>query len=169
MILRRYAVKVTFRKTHEKGYSVAVEGPGIHPATMDPAPGYDSRLPHDAAHFIVENELGIMGGVFGQLAAGGTARTFFAKDRKKPRKAKAFGETLAKANKVDALFSEHAVYAAQSRWEKHDIIPDTKIPLEDIARICTRFEDFAREWSVLPVGGSITLEWRPRLRGNRKR
>lgn len=35
---------------------------------------------------------------------------------------------MAKANTKDALFSEHAVYAAQSRWEKHDIIPDTKIP-----------------------------------------
>jgi len=162
-------VKVTFRKTHEKGYSVSVEGPGIYPATMDPAPGYDARLPHDAAHFIVENELGIMGGVFGQLAAGGTARTFFAQDRKKRRKAKAVGENLAKANKADALFSEHAVYAAQSRWEKHDIIPDTKIPAADIDRICEKFEEFARMWSKLPVGGSLSLDWGPARHTKRRR
>jgi hypothetical protein len=69
-----------------------------------------------------------------------------------------------KANKADALFSEHAVYAAQSRWEKQDIIPDTKIPRPDLERIAQRFEEFATEWSKLPVGGSITLEWNPRRR-----
>jgi hypothetical protein len=42
---------------------------------MDPAPGYDPRLPHDMAHFVVENELGITGGVFGQLAQGGVCST----------------------------------------------------------------------------------------------
>ena len=67
---------------------------------------------------------------------------------------------MAKANKTDALFSEHAVYAAQSRWEKQAIIPDTKIPSADIERICAKFDEFAKTWSALPVGGSIVLEWR---------
>ena len=163
-------MKVTFTKTHERGYSVSIEGPGIEPATMNPAPGYDARLPHDAAHFIVENELGIIGGVFGQLAAGGTAGTFvFAKDPRKARKARRRGSAIAKENKADALFSEHAIYAAQSRWEKHDIIPDTKISDDEIARICERFEEFAGTWSTLPVGGSITLEWRHTGRLPRRR
>lgn len=162
-------MKVTFTRTGERRYRVSVDGPGISPATMDPAPGYDARLPHDAAHFIVENDLGIMGGVFGQIAAGGTANTFFSQEAKKPRKAKKRGAEMAKANKADALFSEHAVYAALSRWEKHDIIPDTKIPPADIERICEKFEDFAAQWSALPVGGSITLEWRPNTKPKRKR
>ena len=161
MILPSPAVKVTFKKTHEKGYSVSVDGAGITPATMNPAPGYDSRLPHDAAHFIVENELGILGGVFGQLAAGGTAGTFISPDEKKRRKRKKLSEKIAKENKQDALFSEHAIYAAQSRWEKHDIIPDTRMPAADLDRICGKFDDFARLWSRLPVGGSISLEWNP--------
>ena len=164
MILPSHTVKVTFRKTHAKGYSVSVEGPGIRASTMDPAPGYDPRLPHDVAHFIVENELGILGGVFGQLAAGGTAGTFFATGEKKRSQLKRRGQVIAKQNKRDALFSEHAVYAAQSRWEKHDIIPDTKIPTVDIDRICERFEDFARRWSELAVGDSISLEWTPGIR-----
>ncbi len=151
---------VVFTRTHQKGYSVTVDGPEIDTATMNPAPGYDARLPHDAAHFIVENELGILGGVFGQLASGGTANTFYSQEAKKPRKAKQRGAEMAKANKKDALFSEHAVYAAQSRWEKHDIIPDTKIASADIAGICEKFEEFANEWSNLTVGGSITLEWK---------
>lgn len=137
---------------------------------MEPAPGYDPRLPHDAAHFIVENELGIVGGIFGQLAAGGTANTFFSETAAKPRRARRRGADLAKANKSDALLSEHAVYAAQTRWNNDPIIPDTKIPPGDIARVCEKFEEFARGWSRLPVGGSITLKWKhPKARSGRRR
>ena len=75
-------MKVTFTRTHARGYSVSIEGAGIEPATMDPAPGYDDRLPHDAAHFIVENELGIVRGIFGQLAVGGTAKHVLFENRK---------------------------------------------------------------------------------------
>ena len=159
-------MKVTFIRTHLRGYSVTVERTKINPATMHPAPGYHDRLPHDAAHFIVENELGIMGGVFGQLASGGTAGTFISSDPDSPqrarRRAARRGSRIAKENKKEALFSEHAIYAAQSRWEKHDIIPDTKIPQVDIDRIISKFEEFAELWSKTPVGGSITLEWNPR-------
>ena len=68
---------------------------------------------------------------------------------------------MAKTNEKDALYSEHAVYAAQSRWEKQDIIPDTNIPQVKLRRLIDKFEDFGRRWSSLPVGGSITLEWQP--------
>ena len=163
-------MKVTFRRTRKRGYSVSVEGPNIDPATMDPAPGYDDRLPHDAAHFIVENELGIVGGVFGQLAAGGTANTFFSRESKKPRRVKDRGARIVKENSRDAQFSEHAVFAAQSRWERRDIIPETAIPVADIERITAKFEEFAKVWSGLEIGGSITLVWkhgRPHRHGSR--
>ena len=153
-------MKVKFKRTRERGYSVTIEGPGIDTATMDPAPGFHPRLPHDAAHFIVENELGVIGGIFGQLAAGGTANTFFSREAKKPRKAKKRGAEKMKTHKEDALFSEHAVWAAQSRWEKQDIVPDTKITERDLDRLAQKFEEFAAQWSPLPVGGSITLEWK---------
>ena len=128
---------------------------------MDPAPGYHDRLPHDVAHFIVENELGIEGGIFGQMALGGIIRPV-ERNARIQRKAKRKRETIFKANKNDALFSEHAIWAAQSRWEKQDIIPDTKIPQPDLDRVIAKFEEFATEWSKLPVGGSITLEWKQR-------
>lgn len=168
-IVRNRFVKVTFQKVHEKGYSVTVEGSGISRSTMNPAPGWHSRLPHDAAHFIVENELGINGGIFGQLAAGGTAATFFSENSKSPRRTKKKGAEIAKANKTDAQFSEHAIYAAQARWENQAIIPDTAIAPESIARIIAGFESFAERWSKLPVGGSITFEWmhKPRVKRSR--
>ena len=151
---------VTFTRTGERRYRVSVEGPGLEPLFMEPAPSYDNRLPHDAAHFIVENELGILGAVFGQLAAGGNAGTFRSPDLKNQRKAKKRGAAIAKASKEDALFSEHAVYAAQSRWENQQFIPDTKISAADIERICERFEEFAAYWSRLPIGGSVSMNWR---------
>lgn len=160
-------MKVTFTKVHEKGYSVSAEGLGIDPLVMNPAPGYDGRLPHDVAHFIVENELGILGGVFGQLAAGGTANTFFSQESKNPRKSRKRGKEMVKANKEDLLFSEHAVYAAQSRWEKHDIIPNTKISLANLERIIGQFESFANKWSKLVIGESIALDWRPTAKRDR--
>ena len=153
-------MKVTFTRTKERGYSLRIEGPDIATAVMDPAPGYHDRLPHDVAHFIVESELGIAGGIFGQMAKGGLLRPAEG-DARVQRKAKKKRDAIFKANADDALFSEHAVYAAQSRWEKHDIIPDTKIPQADLYRIAQRFEEFAAEWSTLPIGGSITMEWEP--------
>jgi hypothetical protein len=126
---------------------------------MDPAPGYHDRLPHDVAHFIVENELGIEGGIFGQMAMGGIIRPV-ERNARIQRKAKRKREEIFRTNKDDALLSEHAIWAAQSRWEKQEIIPSTKIPQADLDRVIAKFEEFANEWSKLPVGGSITLEWK---------
>lgn len=156
-------MRVTFTRTKRRGYSLKVEGPDIATAVMDPAPGYHDRLPHDAAHFIVENELGIKGGIFGQMAQGGILRPAEGGARVQ-RKAKKKRDAIFKANEDDALFSEHAVYAAQSRWEQQDIVPDTKIPQADLDRVIAKFEEFAAKWSKLPVGGSITMEWEPRKR-----
>ena len=156
-------MKVTFTRTRTRGYSLRIEGPDIATAVMDPAPGHHDRLPHDVAHFIVESELGIAGGIFGQMAKGGILRPAEG-DARVQRKAKRKRDAIFKANSDDALFSEHAVYAAQSRWEGHEIIPETKIPQPDLDRIIAKFEEFANEWSKLPVGGSITLEWKGQAR-----
>lgn len=156
-------MKVTFTRTKQRGYSLKIEGPEIATAVMDPAPGYHDRLPHDVAHFIIENELGIQGGIFGQMAMGGIIRPV-EQNARIQRKAKKKREAIFKANEDDALFSEHAVWAAQSRWEKQEIIPATKIPQPDLDRVIAKFEEFANEWSKLPIGGSITLEWNPKRR-----
>lgn len=36
---------------------------------MNRAPGYDPLMPHDLLHLIVESELGLTRGIFGQLAS----------------------------------------------------------------------------------------------------
>jgi hypothetical protein len=156
-------MKVTFTRTGDRRYSVSVEGPDIDPLIMDPAPGFDPKMPHDMAHFIVENELGIMGGLFGQLAAGGHAGTFRPVDGgKKAGRKERKGDRLIAASKVDAELSERLVYWAWQIWTGH---PDKAAPVKgytekDMRHVCNRFEEISAQWESLRVGGSLTLEWR---------
>lgn len=70
------AMEIEFRRTGERRYAVTIHRSGQPPMEMNPAPGYDSAMPHDLLHFIVESELGLRQGIFGQIAEGGTAGTF---------------------------------------------------------------------------------------------
>ena len=152
-------MKVTFTRTAARRYRVSVEGPGIVSSWMEPAPGYDDRLPHDMAHFVVENEIGIKGGVFGQLAAG---RTF--NRTEEPRKGKVVrrGERIAAANRDDASLSERVVWLACSIWNNKlsEVTPMKGISAEDIRRVCREFDAVSAIWSKLAIGESMTLVWR---------
>src|SRR5688572_13919908 len=124
-------MNVTFTRTAERRYRVSVEGPGVVSSWMEPAPGYDARLPHDMAHFVVENELGIAGGIFGQLAAGGHARTFHPTDQHAQRKIAGRGKRIATANRDDANLSERVLYLACQTWKREDLSVVT--PIEGIS------------------------------------
>jgi hypothetical protein len=154
-------MKVTFTRTAERRYRVSVEGPGVSSSYMEPAPGYDARLPHDMAHFVVENELGIAGGIFGQLAAGGTARTFRPLDDQKKRKIARRGDRLASANRDDAILSEKLVYIACRTWGRDlsNVSQVGGVPAADIRRVCRQFDEVSAVWSRLAVGDSMTLDW----------
>lgn len=66
-------MRVTFRRTHQRGYAVDVEREGADDLTMNPAPGYDDLLPHDLVHLLVERRWRLRDGIYGGLAAGGNA------------------------------------------------------------------------------------------------
>src|SRR5688572_5331427 len=153
---------VTFTRTGERRYRISVEGPGVVSSWMEPAAGYDDRLPHDLAHFVVENELGIAGGVFGQLAASGTANTFHPFDAREKRKIVRRGKQIAAANRDDALLSEKIVAITCGRWNSDPLAPTDRgvVSEADIERICRQFDAVSSEWSKLEVGGSMRLEWR---------
>lgn len=63
-------MKVTFTKTGGRHYVVAVDREQGPPLVPRGAPGYDDHMPHDLAHYVVEEQLGLALGVFGQLAVG---------------------------------------------------------------------------------------------------
>jgi hypothetical protein len=155
-------MKAIFTRTGERRYMVSVEGPGIVSSVMDPAPGYDPRMPHDMAHFIVENELGLKGGVFGQLAAGGHANSFRSTAEKRSGRKTRTGDRIAKENRDDANLSELVVNLACRTWTDDPEKPDQVkgVSQEDIARICRVFDSVGAEWSKLRLGESLTLEWR---------
>lgn len=154
-------MNVTFTRTGERRYRVSVEGPGVVPAVMDPAPGYDPLLPHDMAHFVVENELGLMG-VFGQLAAGGNAHTFRPVERPRNSRAAKRGTRILADGRKDAELSERVIFVAQRTWMDgpFDDVPDYRdVSDTTIERICREFDRVSAEWSRLKVGESMTLVW----------
>jgi len=156
-------MNVTFTRTAERRYRVSLEGAGIVSSWMEPAPGYDNHLPHDMAHFVVENELGIAGGVFGQLAAaGGFARLFQSTDERTRRKVARRGKRLAATHRGDAMLSERMVYLACRAWNKPlpAITQLDHVLAEDIRRVCREFDAVSAIWSKLAVGESMTLVWR---------
>jgi hypothetical protein len=69
-------VIVIFRRTGQRRYAVVAKRESFPDIEMNPAPGYDALVPHDLMHLVVEAQLGLTRGVFGQLAAGGDAGTF---------------------------------------------------------------------------------------------
>ena len=155
-------MRVTFTRTGERRYGVSIAGPDLKPTYMDPAPGYDPLLPHDMAHFVVENTLGLMGGVFGQLAQGGTAGTFQAIEASDRKKVKKRGNKLWSASRKEASLAERVIFRAQRIWMKGDMsdVPQVRdVPDRDIERICTEFERVSSTWSRLKVGESMTLDW----------
>jgi hypothetical protein len=155
-------MKVTFTKTAKRRYRISVEGPGVVSAWMEPAPGYDERLPHDMAHFVVENELGIQGGVFGQLAAGGHARTFTQTGGPRKRKAVRRGDRIAAASRDDANLSERVVWLACGTWNNNlnGAHPVEGVSAADVKQLCREFDKVSQVWSKLAIGESMTLVWR---------
>lgn len=158
-------MNVTFTRTGERRYRVSVDGPGVVSSYMEPAPGYDPRLPHDMAHFVVENELGMAGGVFGQLADGGHASTFRPLGKPPRTRVVKRGNRIAIINRDDAMLSEKLVTIACHLWNNGvpRLVPEAGIDgvrADDLRRLCRAFDAASAAWSQLPVGGSMTLTWR---------
>ena len=158
-------MEVTFTKTGDRRYRVSVEGPKVG-SYMEPALGYHALLPHDMAHFIVENELGIDGGVFGQLAAGGTGGSFTPNhpDPRKRRRIARRGQLRAKSNRKDGNLAERVIWLALQAWQnKVSEFPAIDgFKAGDIKRVCQKFEAASSVWSKLAIGESMTLVWRRR-------
>jgi hypothetical protein len=121
-------MQVEFHKTGEWRYAVVVLREGLPDLKMNPAPGFDPLMPHDMLHFLVEQELGLGRGIFGQIALGGTAGTFFNQpsemsnnraDARLRRKTAKRGKKLLKENSDDCAQSERATFICLYDWLAH--------------------------------------------------
>lgn len=153
---------------------------------MDSAPGYDALMPHDLQHLIVEQELGIQLGIFGQIASGGTAGTFHQfhseTDRATTRVARRShkkGKTLQQAGLEDAMFSERATYICWHHWlssisdpRAREMADTAKSMLalspeherkryspELLRRVAAKMDALSKRWSATKVGEFMEVEW----------
>jgi hypothetical protein len=133
-------VNVKFKRTGERRYGVFVDRAKYPSVEMNPAPSYDEKLPHDFVHFVVEAELGLTRGVFGQLAAGGNVGTFrvvqegaggreVARVRRKQQQR---GRRVSEEGSAEAGFSERAATICHEEWLKRFPSPER---LAEVARL----------------------------------
>ncbi|MGE0885728.1 MAG: hypothetical protein AB7P14_19435 [Blastocatellales bacterium] len=183
------AMEVEFRRTSERRYAVIIHRNGQAPMEMNPAPGYDPLMPHDLLHFIVESELGLRQGIFGQIAEGGTAGTFHSaastaesnrKAARSRRRENRRGGKLLQQGREDSAQSERATVICLYEWMARSDDPvRRKLAAEmvvtvsnirrqqsaaefsenTIKRICARMDELSAQWSALDVGQSLTVRW----------
>lgn len=168
-------MRVTFRKTHRRGYAVDIAREHGEDLTMDPAPGYDDLLPHDLVHLLVEKRWELRDGIYGDLAAGGNAGTFRLAEtrpadettRERTRKARRAQRSRSGA---DMGRSEHLAGVVHARWNvwKHGSpLPDWYAPAmaasgateAEILAALDEADELAARWQRVEVGRGMSVDW----------
>jgi hypothetical protein len=163
-------MRVSFIRTGERRYAIEVDrgdGPLMH---MPQAPGFDAWLPHDLVHFVVERHVGIAAGVFGQLAAGGDAGTFFAIPHERRDPARRLSERLGRLGRDDMARSERLAAACMAawharrggRWPFADSVSEGDAAHVSEA-LLAELDAAAADWHAVQVGGRMAMTWPPRL------
>jgi hypothetical protein len=155
---------VEFRRTGEKRYAVVIRRPDDTVLEMNPAPGYDPLMPHDLVHFVVERELGLQLGIFGQIAKGGGGFTLHAPNkagqraeaRLRRRKSKRHAR-LVREGRNDLATSESAVYMYRQLWEAQR--DSALLHSKTESRICALLDELSQKWMRLRVGEALTVTW----------
>lgn len=162
-------MKVTFTKTDAKRYTVAVERDVAPPLLPRFGPGNDDLVPHDLAHYLVEEHYGIRLGVFGQLAAGASGLFYAAPEDRSLRLVRRDAR-IAALGREDMARSEGLVQVTMAAWERevgrtwHQGLPVTvEVDPARLAAGVRRIHQVSAQWSALPYGGELVLEWPARL------
>ena len=116
---------LVFSRTGQRRYNIEARRAGFPDVEMNPAPGYDPRMPHDLMHLVVEAQLGLTRGIFGQLAAGGDAGTFHLSVKRdessrevtrRRNRVAVRGKRLLRQGREECEQSERATYICWSEW-----------------------------------------------------
>ena len=140
---------------------------------MNPAPGYDALIPHDMMHLVVEAQLGLKRGIFGQLAAGAGTFQLAVKDGESSREVARTRRRLAtrgkksmKAGRDECLQSERATYICMQEWlarstsrDKTSVRSTATIDQKKMDDICEHLDQLSACWSSLEVGESMSVSW----------
>jgi len=180
-------MEVEFKRTGERRYAITIFREAYPTIEMNPAPGYDPIMPHDLAHLIVEKEIGLRRGIFGQIAAGGNAGTFHAvvsaSDNKRDaarlrRKVARRGEMLLREGRDESAISERAVYVCMNEWMSRSTDPNRRALAVELSpqykrltddsdflndevlnRVCASLDRASEQWTSLRIGESFSITW----------
>lgn len=128
-------MEIHFRRTGERRYAVTIDRKNLPVVEMNPAPGYDPLIPHDLMHLVVESELGLSRGIFGQVANGGHAGTFHVKPAsdkssreaaRHRRRTSKRGARLLREGREEAEQSERATYLCRYEWLTRSSDPERR-------------------------------------------
>ena len=162
---------VVFRRTGQRRYAVEAKREQFPDLEMNPAPGYDPFMPHDLMHLVVEAQLGLRHGIFGQLAAGGDAGTFHAPFTTNKtsrelsrirRRVKARGKKLLSEGRDESVQSERAAFICWNEWMARSKSSNRTSPTLDdkkMNEICVHLDQLSSRWSKLEVGESMAVSW----------
>jgi hypothetical protein len=125
-------------------------------------------MPHDLAHYLVEESYEIQLGVWGQLAAGGGGIFTPAPwDNSLANKKRI--QRIGAIGRADMIRSEQLVQLTVATWErsigrsKHQIPHEVEFAAEDLHEAVRRMTEVAARWKSLQPGGSIEFSWPARL------
>lgn len=171
-------MKVHFIRSGERRYAMRIERAGLPVLVMDPAPGFDPDVPHDMVHFVVEAVLGLKGGVFGQIAAGGTTGSFHVaatdgkvdarEQRRTVRKQLARGRKLVETQGREGELSELAAFLFDIGWRsgRRPDSAEQRAVLAEAARVRQALSGEERaaidaaETRVFEAFDRLAAEWR---------
>ena len=165
-------------------YSTVVQRDGVQ--LRVPGYAFMRALPHDLAHFVVEDKLRLNRGFWGSVADGAEFRgREWIDGRRKPHaieKAKGTSKEnadyLSEAERLVAYFErivdgnlDRVPQRAEAElrptlatvWHRSKAITPS-----DIANVCDAWRAMRARWDELPVGQALRLEW-PSLRSGERR
>lgn len=153
---------VIFRRIGQRRYAIEVKRASFPDVEMNPAPGYDPRMPHDLLHLVVEAQLRLTRGVFGQLAAGGDAGTFHPifKSEETSRAAsrirhrvRARGKKLMQDGRHESAMSERATFICWHEWLARSQSEDRRSAARNMDRQATQVRDGAPAIELRTLNG----------------
>ena len=158
-------MRVVFTKAGAKRYTISIDrerGPALLPRF---GPGYDDLMPHDLAHYVVEEFFAIELGVWGQLAAGGGG-IFWPAPEDNTLRFKRQVERLGAVGRSDMHRSERLVVLTVAAWEKSirrvkqkTRTFDVHVDPDTLRRAVARMDEVAQQWRALPHGGTLAFDW----------
>jgi hypothetical protein len=178
-------MQITFTKQERGCETVALRDDGVRLSV----PNYSVtlRLPHDLAHYAVEDALGLADGFWGRIAEGAVFRGMQWREGRRRPHAGERSRALIRANPHAGTEAEVLVYTfmriLEQGLDRRPHLADRllrevdrpgrrepwSLPADEVARICASLRRLQSRWDRLPVGDGLTVAWPACGRGRRKR